>query len=682
MVYIYRIILSIIFLTFGISKNIQVIDGISGKPIPFTQIKYFDKTTSSITNKNGVIEITENKSIHIIKSGFHSKVFTPPFPNKIRIYPIVFQFDKIIVTDTLINPHYELTHPLQIHKIEIESISSQNISHAFNEFPGMVIKSYGGIGSVKTLSLNGGQGDRIQVLFNGISINNEQSGNADISQIPIGLLNRIQFIPTGSSSRFGNSAMSGIININSGFTSEFQFDTGIFENGHSLNYSNSFRIKSGLVGIKTGKLKVHQKINWIETGNYNPVLSSHKEFDWFTSGLEQRYISPWINLNINNYQVSGTALFTENNRIHSSKIYGPEYHPEIKDGLNLIGLSYKSEKFKSNYSYKKQWINYKSESSYTPPVDAHHQLEIHKIDNEFLSQNYSFTNRNILTKSHSNSTNPADTSSYQSHFGFTFRNFNKLINLHFTGRTVLENRLKPIHSYEIILTRFIGNKFQFSGIYSRNFKKPNFNDLYWKPFGNAKLKTEISDNFYFNSEIDFHPVKLNFLSHFITYQNMIIWLQKPGNQDYWSPDNIESTISSGHTFVLSIKDFKNINSTFSISKNSTINQNTKSQIAYTPKWILNWNSNMKISKMKLGFNYNYQSSRFINYFSYDGKSRIIPAYSILNSSINYNFQLFKFQSSIELLTNNLLDTRFQSVYGYPEPGRSFELQLTINKREK
>ena len=84
--------------------------------------------------------------------------------------------------------------------------------------------------------------------------------------------------------------------------------------------------------------------------------------------------------------------------------------------------------------------------------------------------NTKISNRNILTKSISNSTNPADTSSIQSHFGITYRNFNRLLNFHFTGRTVLENKSKPIHSYEIIINRYIGNKFQFSGIYSRNFK--------------------------------------------------------------------------------------------------------------------------------------------------------------------------------------------------------------------
>ena len=163
---------------------------------------------------------------------------------------------------------------------------------------------------------------------------------------------------------------------------------------------------------------------------------------------------------------------------------------------------------------------------------------------------------------------------------------------------------------------------------------------------------------------------------------MIIWLPKPLNQDYWSPDNIQSTTAKGHTAKLSIIDLKGINSTFSISNNSTINQKTKSQIAYTPKWILNCNSNYHYNNFYLSFSYNYQSLRFINYTTYDGKAfRTIPAYSTINISTNYNFELFQYQSSIRFLINNLTNTRFQSVYGYPEPGRSYELQLIIKKRK-
>ena len=665
------------------SKEIQVIDGISGKPISFAHINSTEDNFQKISNKNGIFNISENLTIQIVKSGYHTKVITPPFPNKIKLFPIIFEHDEILVSDTLLNPHYELQHPLQIQNIESKIISSQNFSTIFNELPGMIIKSYGGIGGVKTLSLNGGQGDRIQVLFNGISINNEQSGNADISQIPAGLLNKIQFLPTGSSSRFGNSAMSGIVNINSGFQPEFRIESGYFNGGYNLNFSNSILKKSSHFGINIGILNANQIINWTESGNYNPALHTHKSYDWFKSKLKQKYISPWINFNGNDFQISGSGLLTENTRVHSGKIYGPQYHPEIKDGINLIGISFKNNRFLSKFSFKNQWINYKSESPFTPLIDANHNLKIYKIDNEVISSSFSFFNRNILSKSHSNSTFPADTSSIQSHFGFTFRNFNSFLNLHFTGRTVFEYKLKPIHSYELILTRFIGNKFQFSGIYSRNFKKPNFNDLYWKPFGNANLKTEYSDNFYFNSEINLHPVKLNLLSYFITYQNMIIWLPKPGNQDYWSPDNIQSTTAKGHTAKLSIIDFKSTNSTFSISKNSTINQKTKSQIAYTPEWNLNWKYNYHYNNFYLSFSYNYQSLRFINYTNYDGKSfRTIPAYSTIDFSTNYKFELFQYQSSIGFLINNLTNTRFQSVYGYPEPGRSYELQLTIIKRKK
>ena len=683
LVKLYKIILFLVLLTLGISEKIYLIDAISGKPIAHANFFIKESNLNKLSNNNGNVELSEKHTVQIIKKGYFPKIISYPYPKQIKLYPIVFRYNDIDVYDSITNPYFELEHPLNINKLKVNTYSSHNIVNIFNELPAMIVKSYGGMGGVKTLSLNGGQGDRIQVLFNGISINNEQSGNADISQIPIGLLDRIQFLPIGSSSRFGNSAMSGIINISSGFKPEFHFVSGYFNGGYNLNYSNSIINIKTQYGLNTGILNASQKINWTETGTYNPVLNTHKSYNWFISGLNQKYFSPWINFKHNNYQISSSALFTNNQRIHSGKVYGPSYFPKINDGIDLLGISFKKKNLKLEFSFKNQWINYKSNSPYTPPINTKHNLKVFKLDNEFLINSLSFFNRNILTKSSSNNTNPKDTSSIQIHFGFTFRNINNIINLYFTTRTIFEKKEAQIHSYEIILNRYFGSLFHFSTTYSKNYKKPNFNDLYWKPFGNENLKTEYSDNFYINSEIGFKELKLNFNSHYIIYKNMIIWLPKPGNQEYWSPSNIESTISKGHVAILSLKGFKNINSNISISKNTIINLITNHQNAYNPEWIFNWNTTYKFHNLNFRYSYNYQSYRYINYTEYDGKSlRKIPAYSTLNTLINYNFKLFNYQNSVAFLINNLMDTKFQSVYGYPELGRSLELQLTIKKGKK
>jgi outer membrane cobalamin receptor len=60
----------------------------------------------------------------------------------------------------------------------------------------------------------------------------------------------------------------------------------------------------------------------------------------------------------------------------------------------------------------------------------------------------------------------------------------------------------------------------------------------------------------------------------------------------------------------------------------------------------------------------------------------MPTYSIINTTIDYNFSISKYQTIIGFLVNNITDTRFQSVYGYPELGRSIEFQIKIKKRKK
>lgn len=674
----YLLCLNIIF-----ADQIQIIDGLTGKPIPNAHIIVVDNNTENIINTNEITKITKEQTVKITKDGYQTKIIKKPLPISVKLFPIIYEHPKIYILDTLRNPHYELKHPQKIIQIRKESIKSRNITNTFTELPGMIVKSYGGAGGVKTLSFNGSQGDRVQVLFNGIIINNEQSGNADISQIPVSLLKKIQFIPTGSSSRFGNSAMSGIININSGFNLDESLEIGFINNGLNVNYSNYFTKNTYLFGFNSGFYNEKQKIKWNESGDYNPVISSHKSYDWFRSELSQKYFSPWLNYKKKDLNISLTGLITDNNRIHSSKIFGPEYHPKINDNLTLLGINIKKSEYQFNISYKNQFINYSTVSPFTPPINAKHTIEKYKINNEILFNSISIFNSNIYTKSYSNSTNPSDTSSIQSHYGFTLRSFNDIFNTHITFRTMLEIKKSPIHSFEIIFSKHIYDYFLISTIFSNNFKKPNFNDLYWKPFGNKYLETEYSKNFYLKFEYDKNFFDISYITHVINYENMIIWLPKPGNQTYWSPENILSAISKGHSIKLNFTKLKNTHFKFSLSQNSTINKSTNNQLAYTPEWITNFKIKYKLSNFNLNLNYNHNSTRNTNYTTYNGQSlHKMPTYSIINTTIDYNFSISKYQTIIGFLVNNITDTRFQSVYGYPELGRSIEFQIKIKKRKK
>ena len=75
----------------------------------------------------------------------------------------------------------------------------------------------------------------------------------------------------------------------------------------------------------------------------------------------------------------------------------------------------------------------------------------------------------------------------------------------------------------------------------------------------------------------------------------------------------------------------------------------------------------------------YLSQRYLNITDYLGEQKLIPGYITINCNITKNFILRRFNTQLSLILNNITNTRFQSVYGYPEPGRTIEIQLTIRK---
>lgn len=666
------------------SNEIKIVNVITGYPINNASI-IIENHPMQKSDNNGMvtINISNNLNFVIRKQGYHDYYITPPFSKLIKMRPILFKHQLIQVEENFYNNNHELNHPTHIINKELNIKSNSHISEIFNALPGMIIKSYGGIAGIKTLSLNGSQGDRIQVQLNGVIINNEQSGNADISQIPVGLIENLQFIPLGASSRYGNSAMAGVINVTPNFKTPFKLNFSQINGGYSINQFYSSTYKNQKIGYGLGKLKSTQYIDWKETGIYNSDTNTHKYYDWFSSELNQKYIHIWNSSIRQNHSRNSFILKSVNNRVHSSKIYGPEYHPKVNDGMLLMGNNLTFNKIKMNTSYKSQWINYNSNNSFGPPINAIHKLNVLKNDIEIKYDNISLINQLISTQSISNSTFPEDTISFQSHFGFSYRNISSIINTFITYRIALQKFENSIYSYELILNKYF-SKFPIktSFIYSKNYKKPNFNDLFWQPFGNKNLQTEYSNNFYLNIKFTNTYFIFELLNHYIKYNNMIQWLPKPGNQDYWSPDNIKSAISIGETVSITTQNYKYINVSTSVSHNFSKDLANNKAIAYTPEWIISSNISYSYKSINVILNQFYQSSRFLNITDYLGYQKIIPGYNIINLNFTKSFKKNRLISQISLLMNNITNTRFQSVYGYPELGRTIEIQLTIKTKEK
>ncbi|MCX6647596.1 MAG: TonB-dependent receptor [bacterium] len=109
--------------------------------------------------------------------------------------------------------------------LDPQELSRQSItlSDALDSLPGVSIRSFGGLGSLSTISIRGAGSENVLVLLDGVPLN-PTGGSVDISDIPLDSLERIEIIRGGEGAIYGGGAVGGIIKL----TSKSIFDDANF----------------------------------------------------------------------------------------------------------------------------------------------------------------------------------------------------------------------------------------------------------------------------------------------------------------------------------------------------------------------------------------------------------------------------------------------------------------------
>ncbi|MBI5544634.1 MAG: TonB-dependent receptor [Deltaproteobacteria bacterium] len=122
--------------------------------------------------------------------------------------------------------------------------------------PGTVVRNYG-LNQPATLSLRGSTSDQVVVLLDGVPLNPASGGGADLSTIPLPLIDRISVVRGALGARYGTGAVGGVVSLEtrrvssgeralSGEVSYGSFQTA--QGSTRLAFSASERV-SALVGL-------------------------------------------------------------------------------------------------------------------------------------------------------------------------------------------------------------------------------------------------------------------------------------------------------------------------------------------------------------------------------------------------------------------------------------------------
>lgn len=224
--------------------------------------------------------------------------------------------------------------------------------------------------------------------------------------------------------------------------------------------------------------------------------------------------------------------------------------------------------------------------------------------------------------------------------------------------------------------------------FSKNYRFPSLNDLYFLPGGNPDLKSEHGLSYDIGFGYTFAKSGLLSLEADATWfdsriKNWILWL--PTTKGFFSPRNVGKVHAYGVEIkaaldLIIIKDlFLKLEGSYSWTP--SINQGEKlspadnsvdRQLPYIPENSASITGRLSWKSWSFLYKWAYYSKRYTMSSNEQSFSGILPDYFMSNISLEKNFDFRYVGMQLKFTVNNLFNEDYLSVLSRPMPGINFE----------
>lgn len=166
---------------------------------------------------------------------------------------------------------------------------SDTVAEVLASAAGVNVRDFGGVGSLKTISIRGSSSNQVVVLLDGVKLNSAANGSVDLSSIPIHQVAKIEILRGGAAARLGNAAVGGVVNIvlkkpDAQFKGSLNLRGGSFSTGELGATANG--------QLSAWRYLVH--LNGLHTaGNFTFRNTHGSEFEQEPATIEQR-CNNWV----------------------------------------------------------------------------------------------------------------------------------------------------------------------------------------------------------------------------------------------------------------------------------------------------------------------------------------------------------------------------------------------------
>ena len=591
----------------------------------------------------------------------------------------ITKLKEVLVSDSNLEKYSSTQSVLRLN----DSIINKNealLTDLLNYNSTIYFKEYGR-GMLSSVSFRGTTASQTAVIWNGININSQMNGSTDFNTISASDYNSVSVKAGGGSVIYGSGAIGGTVHLNNdlGFYKRFEnilkLDYGSF-NTIGINYKTNISNEkwSAQIGFSrnssTNDYKYLNRYTWRGEQRWN----QNGEYDVITMSSSLAYKLDSKN-SIKLYSQ------TSNTDRNTSLITESETKSKYINGFNRNLLEYDGDfgKLKTNFKTAYIFENYQYFADNSKEDYSYGKTEslITKLDLGYTL--FKSTQVNGIVDYNR-------TKGYGTSFGDHVREISSASllvkqDISTDWKNELGIRKEFTDNYESPVLFSLGSSYQFSKLYnlklnfSRNFRIPTYNDLYWDQGGNADLKPESSYQAEIGNVFTFKNISLTQTFYYMKIKDLLQWV--PSQNGIWTPKNTSKVNSYGAETLLSWKkhfgkNYFSANATYAYTASK--DEETNNQLFFVPYNKVT--GSVSYSRSKISAYYQFLYNGFVYTRADNNPDEIIEAYTVSNVGIDYDFKfLDSFKLGFQVL--NIFNKDYESYEDRPMPGRNFNMYLTL-----
>lgn len=618
-------------------------------------------------------------------------------------------------------------------KDDIERAGAHNLPELLENVQGIYVQRTGGIAGDSRVRIRGGDPKHVLILIDGQKINPSGSGVADLSSIPIEMIERVEIYKGGTSAEFGPDALGGVINIitqriltSHNLSAEAEKVWGdwktelyrlsladfIPSDNFSSKFSYSLRKSAGDFDYSSYEVKPNPLNDTVFAGTQ--INNSTEAYNYFSSGIYRfndrlqvtysgQYFHKESGLPGRVIEQNESASSDDKRQLINSSL---RYEGSIAHGLRLnLGFSRFEQHFRDRESV------YRFDSKYTNDIFTLKHTQRHLIWPGNQIRFGTELRRDILY--HTDMERP------QLSMGKTVRDNLGLFvgdeqHLDMSGFFLIDNiafnvafrfdytrtqkdstswqdtvKTNSVEYWSPKLGMAVSAGSDFSYVvranYGKSFRLPSINALFWKgdarSQGNPGLKPEESEHSEAGLELNgiLGPVNLSGgITYFHSFvRGLVIWQPAGG---VWKPVNLDKAQITGHEDYVKISFldetfsvlYQNTTST-SLNKSSGHTVHNK-RLVFSPHYVRFVSARLDYKFLSASYSIRMVDSAFI----LPANTKYYDSYRVDDLRLGLRFDIGgRWQISTDYELHNVQNESYVLIAGYPMPGREWNFGLEI-----